>query len=34
MAAGLELPFETAESVKRQVGNVSDDVVARARTHS
>ena len=29
---GLELPFETAESVKRQVGNVSDDVVARART--
>jgi type IV pilus assembly protein PilM len=32
VAAGLELPFETAESVKRQVGNVSDDVVARART--
>src|SRR5450432_218022 len=32
VAAGLELPFETAESVKRQVGNVSDDVIARART--
>jgi type IV pilus assembly protein PilM len=32
VATGLELPFETAESVKRQVGNVSDDVVARART--
>ncbi len=31
VASGLELPFETAESVKRQVGNVSDDVVARAR---
>ncbi|HEX4490645.1 MAG TPA: type IV pilus assembly protein PilM [Acidimicrobiia bacterium] len=31
VSAGLELPFETAESVKRQVGNVSDDVVARAR---
>jgi type IV pilus assembly protein PilM len=31
VAAALELPFETAESVKRQVGNVSDDVVARAR---
>jgi type IV pilus assembly protein PilM len=31
VAAGLELPFETAESIKRQVGNVSDDVVARAR---
>ena len=28
VATGLELPFETAESVKRQVGNVSDDVVA------
>lgn len=32
IASGLELPFETAESVKRQVGNVSDDVIARART--
>ncbi|HEY5014676.1 MAG TPA: type IV pilus assembly protein PilM [Acidimicrobiia bacterium] len=32
VAAGLELPFETAESVKRQVGNIADDVVARART--
>jgi len=32
IAAGLELPFETAESVKRQVGTVSDDVIARART--
>jgi type IV pilus assembly protein PilM len=32
IATGLELPFETAESVKRQVGNVSDDVIARART--
>jgi type IV pilus assembly protein PilM len=32
VAAGLELPFETAESVKRQVGNVTDDVVNRART--
>jgi type IV pilus assembly protein PilM len=31
VAAGLDLPFETAESVKRQVGNVSDDVIARSR---
>jgi type IV pilus assembly protein PilM len=31
IASGLDLPFETAESVKRQVGSVSDDVVARAR---
>jgi type IV pilus assembly protein PilM len=31
VATGLELPFETAESVKRQVGNVSDDVATRAR---
>ena len=31
IAGGLELPFETAESVKRQVGDVSDDVIARAR---
>jgi type IV pilus assembly protein PilM len=30
IAAALELPFETAESVKRQVGAVSDDVIARA----
>jgi type IV pilus assembly protein PilM len=32
VAAGLDLPFETAESVKRQVGNVTDDVVVRAQT--
>jgi type IV pilus assembly protein PilM len=32
VAAGLEVPFETAESIKRQVGNIGDDVVARART--
>jgi type IV pilus assembly protein PilM len=30
VAAALDLPFETAESVKRQVGQVSDDVIARA----
>jgi type IV pilus assembly protein PilM len=30
IATGLAVPFETAESIKRQVGNVSDDVVARA----
>jgi len=32
IASTLEVPFDTAESVKRQIGTVDDDVVTQART--
>jgi type IV pilus assembly protein PilM len=32
IATTLELPFETAESLKRQVGTIEDEVVNQART--
>ena len=32
ISSALEVPFDTAESVKRQIGTVHDDVVTQART--